>query len=66
VEVDEASMLDRIRRRDEIDSTREDGPLICPVDSVKIDTSPLSVSGVIDEMERVVRERVSSLIDPDG
>jgi len=66
VEVDEAAMLERIRTRDEIDSTREDGPLICPVDSVRIDTSPLSVLGVIDGMERVVRERVSSLIDSDG
>ncbi len=61
-DVDEASMLERIRRRDEIDSTRADGPLIRPEDSVPIDTSGLSVKGVIDEMERVVRERVSALI----
>ncbi len=59
-------MLERIRRRDEIDSTRSDGPLICPGDAVRIDTSTLSVEGVIDEMERVVRERVSALIDSNG
>ncbi len=66
LDVDEAAMLERIRRRDEIDSTRSDGPLICPDDAVRLDTSALSVEGVIDEMERVVRERVSALIDSDG
>lgn len=62
-DVDEAAMLERIRRRDEIDSTRDDGPLICPEDAVRVDTSGLCVEGVIDELERVVRARVAALID---
>lgn len=61
-EVDEAKMLTRILERDRIDSTRADGPLTCPDDAVRIDTSDLSVDEVIDEMERVVRERVASLV----
>lgn len=65
-EVDEDAMLERIRRRDEIDSTRSDGPLICPEDAVRVDTSDLCVDGVIDVLERVVRERVSAMIDADG
>mgnify|MGYP005841019957 CR=1 FL=1 len=59
VSVDE--MCERILERDRIDSTRSDGPLICPDDAVVIDTSELTIEQVIDEMERVVRERLDEL-----
>lgn len=54
-------MCKRILERDHIDSTRSDGPLVCPDDAVVIDTSELSIDEVIDEMERVVRERLDEL-----
>lgn len=54
-------MSERILERDRIDSTRSDGPLVCPEDAVVIDTSVLSIDEVIDEMERVVRERLDDL-----
>lgn len=54
-------MCKRILERDHIDSTRSDGPLVCPDDAVVIDTSELSIDEVIDEMERVVRDRLDEL-----
>lgn len=54
-------MCERILERDRIDSTRSDGPLVCPDDAIVIDTSDLSIEGVIDEMERVVRDRLDEL-----
>ncbi|MBO6739653.1 MAG: (d)CMP kinase [Phycisphaerales bacterium] len=59
VSVDE--MCERILERDRIDSSRSDGPLVCPDDAIVIDTSELSIDGVIDEMERVVRDRLDDL-----
>lgn len=59
VSIDE--MCERILDRDRIDSTRSDGPLVCPDDAVVIDTSALTIDEVIDEMERVVRERLDDL-----
>ncbi|QOI99590.1 MAG: (d)CMP kinase [Phycisphaeraceae bacterium] len=53
---------DRIRRdieeRDQRDSTRADGPLICPPDAVRIDTSSLSFERVVDRLEDEVRTRL--------
>ncbi len=60
-EVSVETMCERILERDRIDSTRSDGPLVCPDDAVVIDTSELSIDEVIDEMERVVRERLDDL-----
>lgn len=54
-------MCDRILERDRIDSTRSDGPLVCPDDAIVIDTSSMSIDDVIDEMERVVRDRLDEL-----
>ena len=54
-------MSERILERDRIDSTRSDGPLVCPEDAVVIDTSVLSIDEVINEMERVVHERLDDL-----
>lgn len=54
-------MCERILERDRIDSSRSDGPLVCPDDAIVIDTSGLTIEGVIDEMERVVRDRLDDL-----
>ncbi|MDF1808686.1 MAG: (d)CMP kinase [Phycisphaerales bacterium] len=56
-------MCDRIIKRDKIDSTRSDGPLVCPDDAIRIDTSNIDLVGVINLLEEKTRERVSTLIE---
>lgn len=53
-----ATLLKEIVARDLSDSTRRDGPLICPEDAVRIDTSDLTLEQVVDELEKRVRARV--------
>lgn len=60
-EVDESTMLEQIVERDRLDSSRADGPLICPDDAVVVDTTHIGVPEVIDRLERVVRERVPAI-----
>ena len=50
-----------IRRRDAIDSTREDGPLICPEGAIVIDTSQVSLDKVVARLERIVREEIGEV-----
>ncbi|MEO0965147.1 MAG: (d)CMP kinase [Planctomycetota bacterium] len=49
---------ENIVARDEKDSHRKDGPLICPPDAQTIDTSELTIPEVLDLLERRVREAV--------
>jgi len=53
--------LEQIRRaivqRDEKDSTRHDGPLICPEDAERIDTSDMQLEEVVNLLERKVGEK---------
>ncbi|MCC6677194.1 MAG: (d)CMP kinase [Phycisphaerales bacterium] len=56
--VDEAALLADIIERDRSDSTRPDGPLICPDDALRVDTSSLTLDQVVDTLERLVRDRV--------
>jgi cytidylate kinase len=46
-----------IMDRDRIDSTRSDGPLIRPEGAIELDTSALTVEQVVDELERISRQR---------
>lgn len=55
---DEASLLVEIIERDRSDSSRKDGPLVCPDDAIVIDTSGLSLDQVIDRLEDEVRLRI--------
>jgi Cytidylate kinase len=41
--VDEQRLLSQICERDRVDSTRADGPLMCPADALVVDTSGLSI-----------------------
>lgn len=54
--------VDRIERdlseRDERDSKRAVGPLVRPEGAVYLDTSHLDQNGVVDALERIVRENV--------
>ena len=54
-------MCQRIIERDRIDSTRSDGPLLCPDDAIRVDTSDLDIDGVVGELARRARERLEAL-----
>jgi len=56
----EEQLLHDILLRDARDSTRKDGPLICPDDAEKVDTGPLSIDEVVGYLERRVRARLAS------
>jgi cytidylate kinase len=59
-EASELSMLlKEIVARDLSDSTRRDGPLICPEDAIRIDTSNMSFDQVVSALEEQVRRRVT-------
>ena len=57
LEADEAAILEEINARDASDQQRQVGPLVCPSDAVVVDSSAMEFGRVIDEMERLVRER---------
>lgn len=59
--VDDHQILSQIIRRDQMDASRHDGPLICPDDAIVIDSSHLEIPEVIAAMETIVRERVAVL-----
>ncbi|MFA9477324.1 (d)CMP kinase [Phycisphaerales bacterium AB-hyl4] len=54
------AIRDAIVARDHKDSTRADGPLICPEDAQRIDTSEMTLDEVVDLLERRVREAVEA------
>jgi cytidylate kinase len=53
--VDEEAILHSIETRDHRDETRSDGPLRVPEGAVRIDTSELSLEGVVDKLESIIR-----------
>jgi cytidylate kinase len=53
--VENSQVLQDISERDKIDSTRTDGPLICPEGAIVIDTSNKTMMEVVDSMEQSVR-----------
>ncbi|MCG3125006.1 MAG: Cytidylate kinase [Phycisphaerales bacterium] len=59
MEYDAEQVLEEIVARDRSDSTRPDGPLVCPSDALRVDTSSIPFEGVVDELERLVRARVN-------
>lgn len=56
-------MCKRIVDRDQMDSNRSDGPLVCPSDAIRIDTSKIELDEVVDLLEQHTRERLTSLLD---
>ncbi|MEX0652846.1 MAG: (d)CMP kinase [Phycisphaeraceae bacterium] len=57
---DVEAIRNAITARDHKDSTRADGPLICPDDAQRIDTSDMTQDDVVDLLERRVREAVEA------
>ncbi len=60
-EADEAALIESIKRRDSLDGGRADGPLVCPDDAERIDTSNLSFDEVVAALRASVIERVAAL-----
>ena len=58
-EVQSEEVQHDIEARDQLDSTRTDGPLTCPEGAIIIDTSILSREEVVDYMEYKVRDILS-------
>ncbi len=57
---DEGALLREIIERDLSDSTREVGPLVCPMDATRVDTSGLTFEQVVTTLEQHVRDAVLS------
>ena len=53
-----AELCNDIRERDERDMNRAVGPLVCADEAIRIDTGPLSLTGVVDRLERECRDRL--------
>jgi cytidylate kinase len=60
-DVSESDLLREIVSRDLSDSSRASGPLVCPPDAVRVDTSDLGFDQVVDRLEELVREHVAAL-----
>jgi len=65
-EAQEDLILAGILKRDEKDAGRTDGPLICPPDALRIDTSDMTLEQVIDHLESIVRERMGHALGGPG
>jgi CMP/dCMP kinase len=59
----ESELLQEILARDHSDSSRTSGPLICPDDAVRVDTTYLSFDDVVGKLEELVRDHVGALQD---
>ncbi len=57
IETTEAEVLAQILARDRMDSSRRDGPLVCPDGADVVDTSDIHIDEVIDRLEEIVRRR---------
>ncbi len=53
-------LCDEIRERDERDMSRPVGPLVCPDDAIRVDTGPLTLTGVVDLLEAECRARINA------
>ncbi|MEM9372516.1 MAG: (d)CMP kinase [Planctomycetota bacterium] len=66
VDVELNALTAQILERDRLDSTREDGPLVCPENAIRVDTSDIDLVGVVDALEAHVRERIGALVGDAG
>lgn len=60
--VDEQKLLNQIIERDRRDSTRLDGPLICPDNAIQVDSSHMSLQQVVDHLAHHVRSIVPDAV----
>jgi cytidylate kinase len=55
-----SSIKEEINRRDSIDSSRKDSPLVLPENGVKIDTSGMSIKEVVNRIKKLYHDRTST------
>jgi len=60
--ISESEVLAQIIARDHMDSSRRDGPLVCPKGADVVDTSDIDIDLVIDRLEEIVRARAGSAL----
>lgn len=65
-EAEESVLVREIMERDRSDSTRADGPLVCPQGAERIDTSGLSFDEVVGTLERIARSRLGARVGGAG
>ncbi|MDZ7838118.1 MAG: (d)CMP kinase [Actinomycetota bacterium] len=56
---DKSHIEKEIRSRDNIDSNRQDSPLIVPEGGITLDTTGMSIREVVDNIKQLYRERVN-------
>lgn len=56
LDVEQNEVAETIRRRDEIDSTRDESPLAQAEGAVLLDTTLMSIEDVVDEVVRLASE----------
>jgi cytidylate kinase len=63
---DTRPVLDALRARDQRDVNREEGPLACPPEALRVDTTGLSVDQVLEELERLAWPRLAATKAPEA
>ena len=61
IETDFETLKEEIEQRDYLDSTRKVSPLKQAEDAIKIDTTGLSISNVVQRIEEIVTEKIKIL-----
>lgn len=54
-------ILENVKTRDHIDSTREDSPLVKAFDAIEIDNSNLSLEEQFDKINKIVQDKLISI-----
>lgn len=54
--VDAEAVVDDISRRDRLDASRAEGPLVRPAGAIEVDTTRLTLDEVVDRLETIVRD----------
>ncbi len=62
IEADEQEILAQINQRDVRDASRKDGPLICPPDAMRVDTTDMTLEQVVDHLEHELRQHVGAAL----
>ena len=57
---DACEFAETIQRRDGLDSSREDSPLVCADDAVRIDTTRLTIEEVVQQVVALTKERLAT------
>lgn len=57
---DESTQAREITERDRSDSSRAEGPLICPQGAIRVDTTTSTFDQVVDRLEALVRQAVAA------